>query len=50
MQFKEEHGLIADMVAHLCADEVRPRVEERDKNKAFPKEEIDALFAHGLRL
>ncbi|MFT7144215.1 MAG: butyryl-CoA dehydrogenase [Alphaproteobacteria bacterium] len=46
--FTEEHNLIADMVAQLCIDEVKPRTEARDKAKEYPKDELDALFAHGL--
>ena len=48
MQFTEEQILISDMAAKLCVDEIAPKAGVRDKEKTFPKGELDALFEAGL--
>ncbi|MAI07360.1 MAG: acyl-CoA dehydrogenase [Magnetococcales bacterium] len=48
MNFTEDQIMIGDMVAKLCVDEIAPKAEMRDKEKCYPKEEVEALFAHGI--
>lgn len=48
MDFTEDQMMIKDMVSKLCVDEIAPKAEVRDKEKAYPKEEVEALFSHGI--
>lgn len=48
MNFTEDQMMISDMVSKLCADHITPKAEKRDKEKSYPKEEVEALFVQGV--